>query len=131
MIKGIVLGAAGVVVTGLIGFYAVISLGFMPANADGKPPAIEKWVARKALHATIDRLAPKGAKPGGVVAETQQYTAKITAINLKKRQATLLFPDNTTRTFTVRKDVDLSQRKVGEEVAFRVTMATAISVKKP
>jgi len=81
--------------------------------------------------AAVVILAPKGAKPGALVAETQQYTARITAINLKKRQATLLFPDGTTRTFTVRQDVDLSQRKVGEDVAFQVTVATAISVKKP
>jgi len=81
--------------------------------------------------AAVVVLAPKGAKPGALVAETQQYTARISAINLKKRQATLLFPDGSSRTFAVRQDVDLSQRKVGEDVAFRVTMATAISVKKP
>ena len=63
MIKGIALGAAGVVAAGLLVFYAVVSLGFMPANADGTPPAIEKWVARKALHATIAREAPKGENP--------------------------------------------------------------------
>lgn len=63
MIKGIFFGAVGVVVAGLIGFYAIVSLGFMPANADATPPKLEKWVARKALHAAIDRLAPKGDNP--------------------------------------------------------------------
>jgi len=81
--------------------------------------------------ASVVVLAPKGGKPGGLMAETQQYTAKITAIDLKQRQATLLFPDGTTRKFIVRKDVDLSERKVGEEVAFRVAVAMAISIKKP
>jgi hypothetical protein len=76
-------------------------------------------------------LAPKGAKPGVLMARTQQYTAKITAINLKRHEATLHFPDGSTRTFAVRKDVDLTQRKVGEEVIFRVTMATALAVEKP
>lgn len=57
------LGAAGAVAAGLIALYAVVSLGFMPANADGTPPKLEKWLARKALHATIDRLAPKGENP--------------------------------------------------------------------
>ena len=65
------------------------------------------------------------------MAETQQYTATITAINLKRHEATLRFPDGTARTFAVRKDVDLNQRKVGEEVAFRVAVAVAISMKKP
>ena len=80
---------------------------------------------------TVVLLAPKGAKPGGVMAETQQYTATITAIDLKRRRATLRFPDDTLRTFTVRKDVDLNERKVGEKVTFKVTAATAISVRKP
>jgi len=75
-------------------------------------------------------LAPQGAKPAVLMAETQRYNATITAINLKRHQATLRFPDGTTRTFKVRQDVDLSQRKVGDEVAFRVTVATAISIEK-
>ena len=77
------------------------------------------------------QLAPKGAKPRAVMAETQQYTATITEINLKRHQATLRFPDGSTRTFNVRKDVDLTQRKVGEEVVFRVAVAMAISLEKP
>ena len=76
-------------------------------------------------------LAPKGAKPGAFITETQQYTATITELNLKRHQATLRFPDGSTRTFNVRKDVDLTKRKVGEEVTFQVVMATAISIQKP
>jgi hypothetical protein len=79
---------------------------------------------------TLVALAPKGAKPGAVMAETQHYTATVTAINLKRHQATLRFPDGSTRTFTVREDVDLTQRKVGEEVAFRVVVAVAIALEK-
>lgn len=81
--------------------------------------------------ATTVTYAAKGAKPGIHVAATQQYTATITAINLKRHEATLLFPDGSLRTFVVRKDVDLSRRKVGELVVFRVAMATAISLEKP
>jgi hypothetical protein len=76
-------------------------------------------------------LAPKGAKPGAFVTETQQYTARVTGINLKRHQATLLFPDGSKRTFNVRKDVDLKERKVGEEVTFQVAMAMAIAIEKP
>lgn len=76
-------------------------------------------------------LAPEGVKPGGTVAETQQYTATVTAINLKRREATLRFPDDTTRTFPVRKDIDLSQYEVGAKVAIRVRVAVAISVETP
>ena len=65
------------------------------------------------------------------MAETQQYTATVKALNLKRREASLLFPDGSTRTFAVRKDVDLTQRKVGEQVVIRVTVAVALSVEKP
>jgi translation elongation factor P/translation initiation factor 5A len=81
--------------------------------------------------AAVVVLAPKGAKPGGVVANTVQVTAKVTAIDLKNHKATLQFPDGTTKTFAVRKDVDLTKRQVGEEVVIRVTEALAISVEKP
>jgi len=76
-------------------------------------------------------LAPKGAKPGGVLATTVQINATVTAIDLKKHKATLEFPDGTKHTVAVRKDVDLTQRKVGETVVIRVTEALAISVEKP
>ncbi len=81
--------------------------------------------------ATTVALAPVGAKPGGVVADTVQVTAKVTEINLKKHNATLQFPDGTKKTVAARKDVDLTKRKVGEEVVIRVTEAIAITVEKP
>ena len=76
-------------------------------------------------------LAAVGAKPGGMVAETVQIKATITAIDLKKHKATLEFPDGSRKTFAARKDVDLAKRKVGEEVVIRCTEAIAISVEKP
>jgi mono/diheme cytochrome c family protein len=63
MIKGILAGIAATVVSGLIAFYAIASFGFIPANADAKPPALEKWIARKSLRAAVARQAPKGANP--------------------------------------------------------------------
>ena len=76
-------------------------------------------------------LAPRGAKPGGIMAATAQVTAKIAAIDLAHHKATLQFPDNSTRTVWVRPDVDLTQRKVGEEVVLRITETVALSVEKP
>ena len=92
--------------------------------AKDNPPA-------SAGDAALVALAPKGAKPGGMMAQTVQVTAKVTAIDLKHHKATLQFPDGTTKTFAVRQDVDLTQRQVGEEVVIRVTEAVAISVEKP
>jgi hypothetical protein len=102
---------------------ATVTSQLTVAMADAAAPPID--------HAGVVLLAPKGAKPGGLMAETQEYTATITAINLKRHQATLRFPDDSVRTFTARKDVDLRERKIGEKVTFRVTEALAISLKKP
>jgi hypothetical protein len=81
--------------------------------------------------AGVVALAPKGAKPGGLVAQTTQITATVKAIDRTKRTATLRFEDGSTKTFAVRDDIDLSRRKVGEQVVFRVTEMIAISVEKP
>jgi len=81
--------------------------------------------------AAVVALAPKGAQPGGIVASTVQVTARVTAIDLKHHKATLRFEDGTTRTVAVRQDVDLTQRKVGEQVVIRSTEAVAIRVEKP
>ena len=73
-------------------------------------------------------LAPKGARPGGLVAQVNQVTGTVTAIDQANRTATLRFEDGSSQTFSVRDDIDLSQRKVGDRVVFRVTEMIAISV---
>lgn len=75
--------------------------------------------------------AAEGAKPGILTAETTQITAKVIGLDRAKRQAMIQLPDGTTKTFTVRKDVDLSQRTIGEEVVFQYTESQAILVEKP
>ncbi len=81
--------------------------------------------------ATLVALAPKGAKPGGLLANTVQFTAKVSAIDLKHHKVALQLPDGTTETFAVRQDVDLTKGKVGQEVVIRTTEALAISVDRP
>lgn len=81
--------------------------------------------------AQLVALAPKGAKPGGIVADTIQVTAKVTAIDLEHRKATLQFEDGSTRTVAVRSDVDLGKRRVGDRVVVRTTEALAIQVSNP
>jgi hypothetical protein len=76
-------------------------------------------------------LAPEGAKPGGVVAETTQHTGTVTAINLTEHTATLQFEDGTTRTFPVRADIRLQEHRLGEKVVFRRTEMVAVSVEQP
>lgn len=55
MLKGILIGAAATAVAALLGAYALIALGGVPANADAEPPALEKWAARKSLRAAVAR----------------------------------------------------------------------------
>jgi hypothetical protein len=90
-----------------------------------------KTTRPRARASRAGRVGTGGAKPGGLMANTVQVIAKVTAIDLKHHKATLRFPDGTTKTVPVRKDVDLTQRQVGEEVVIRATEALAISVEKP
>jgi len=76
-------------------------------------------------------LAPLGAKPGVLMANTVEVTAKVKSIDVKHQKATLLFPDGTSHTFKVRKDVDLAKQTVGADVVIRTTEALAILVEKP
>jgi len=81
--------------------------------------------------AALVARAPKGGKPGGLVAETTQTTARVVAIDREKRTATLQFEDGSIDTIPVRPDIDLSRHKVGERIVYRVTEMVAIWVEKP
>ncbi len=81
--------------------------------------------------AAVAALAGKGDQPGGLIAESTQVTAKVIAIDSTKRTTTLRFEDGTTQILPIRDDVNLSCRKVGEQVVFRVTEMIAIRVEKP
>jgi hypothetical protein len=76
-------------------------------------------------------LAPVGAKPSGVVARTHEVTATLQSVDLAHRKAMLMFPDGTSKSFEVRKDVDLTKYDIGTPVVFQTTDAIAISVEKP
>jgi hypothetical protein len=77
-------------------------------------------------------LAPKGAKPGVVVADTQVVTAKIEAIDYKNRTVTLRGPEGQSKTLKVGNNVkNFKAVKKGDEVVVRFTEALAIIVEKP
>ncbi len=63
MLKGIVSGVALTFVVTLIGAYALVRSGLIPANADAVPGGLETWMARTSLHATLRRDAPQGQNP--------------------------------------------------------------------
>jgi thiosulfate dehydrogenase len=63
MFKGILLGAALMIVLALIGTFALVQSGLIPANADIKPSWLETWMASTSLDATLHRYAPKEQNP--------------------------------------------------------------------
>jgi len=76
-------------------------------------------------------LPVKGEKPGIAMADVVEITATVEAIDLKHHEATLLFPDGTTKTVPVRPDVDLTKAKLGQQVVIRTTRSMALLVEKP
>ncbi|HTC21487.1 MAG TPA: c-type cytochrome [bacterium] len=81
MAKGFLLGILVVFITGLAGGYLFVVEGWMPANADGTPPALEKWMARTSLRATIQREASQTPNPMAVTDENLIAGIKIYAVN--------------------------------------------------
>ncbi len=82
-------------------------------------------------HAAALATAPKGAKPGAMVAEMYEIVASVKSIDSANRTAILQFSDGQTRTVHVRPDVDLSRYKVGDSVVIRVTSALSVLVENP
>jgi hypothetical protein len=76
-------------------------------------------------------LAPKGVKPGGLLAETTRVTGTVTTLDPRKCTVTLRFEDGSSKTLPVRADVDLSQHKAGDQVVFHLTETLAIKVARP
>jgi thiosulfate dehydrogenase len=63
MLKNIIYGVVLAFAIGLIGAYALVRSGLIPANADGKPSSLETWMATTSLDATLRREAPKVENP--------------------------------------------------------------------
>jgi hypothetical protein len=76
-------------------------------------------------------LAPKGAMPGGIVVNTAQLTARVTAVDTAHRTVTLVGPAGNARTLKVGPDVDLTKVQPGDNVVVRYTEALALLVEKP
>ncbi len=76
-------------------------------------------------------LAPVGAKPGGVMVDTMQVTAKVTNVDAKSRKVTFELPDGSTKKVKADKKVDLSAINPGDNVTVQVSEGLAIMVQKP
>jgi Cu/Ag efflux protein CusF len=92
-------------------------------NKSGGPPSVAAGA--------VVALAPKGAKPGMLIADTDDVTAKIQSIDADKGTITFSTADGTSRTVKAGPDVKLSDLKEGDDVTARITQALAIVVEKP
>ena len=80
---------------------------------------------------TTVALAPLGAKPGAVMADTVQATVTISAIDTAARKVTFRNKDGNSETIKVGDHIDLTKVKVGDSVTIRKTEAMAILVETP
>jgi hypothetical protein len=76
-------------------------------------------------------LSPKGGRPGGIVAETTQFSVTLVGIDTLRNWATFRFPDDSLRTYVCRPDVDVGHFRLGHQVVVRTTKSYAIWVKCP
>jgi len=80
----------------------------------------------------VVQMAPRGAKPEGVVVNTTELTATVEAIDYAKRTVTLKGPEGNSVTLKVDKSAkNFKNVKKGDQVVARYTEAVAISVQKP
>ena len=63
MLRDVVLGVVLTLAVALIGAYALVRSGLIPADADATPGRLETWMAHTSLDATLRRDAPKGENP--------------------------------------------------------------------
>lgn len=99
------------------------ALAVFVRKSDEPPSASEKQTVQ---------LAPKGQKPGGVVARTVELTGTIQSVDAQKRMVDVTVPAGDVRTFKVDPRVkNLSQVKKGDQVVLRYTESVALSVVKP
>jgi len=80
--------------------------------------------------AAMVRATP-GVRPGVLMADTVELTAKVESVDLPKHEAPLHISDGRSGTFKVRKDVDLTLVKPGAKVFIRTRAAAAIMLEKP
>ena len=76
-------------------------------------------------------LAPKGAKPGIILADTAEVTARVVVVDAISHRVTLQFADGSTKTVRVNPDINLANVAPGDAVTVRLTEALVVLVEKP
>jgi len=63
MKNGVVYAIAGTIAVIVLVAFSIVESGWIPARADATPGAVETWIAKTSLDATIHREAPSQANP--------------------------------------------------------------------
>jgi hypothetical protein len=93
--------------------------------------SIRKGGAPEADAEGMVALAPKGAKPGMLIANSAKVTGKIQSIDPAKRTLTIDEVDGGSRTIKVGPKVNLAELSQGDDITARCTQVLAIVVEKP
>lgn len=72
--------------------------------------------------------APEGSKPGMLMADTVEVTARVMAIDTTQHTATLVFADGSRKLVRVRPDVVLKTEYLNRQLVIRLTSAFAVGV---
>ncbi len=104
------------------GFPTLASMAFVAAAV--------ATVAGCASTSGVEQEQVYTATNGFAVVDTFTYVATVTAIDTAKRKLTVTTPDGKSATFKASKGVDLAAYRVGEQVGFQATEATALVVRK-
>ena len=89
-----------------------------------EPDAVATPDGGAALLAT----APEGSKPGMLMADTVEVTARVMAIDTTQHTATLVFADGSRKLVKVRPDVVLKTEYLNRQLVIRLTSAFAVGV---
>jgi len=93
--------------------------------------SLGKGAAPSGEAATLIARAPKGGQPGVVIANTEEVTAKVDAVDADKQTVTLSGLEKKPETVRVASDVDLANVKKGDDLTVRVTEGVAFWVAGP
>lgn len=81
--------------------------------------------------ANMIALAPKGAKPGVIMARTDEITCKIVSVDAASRTLTFETPAGQSKTIKVAPRVNLDTFKTGDDVTLQWAQALAVIVQSP
>jgi hypothetical protein len=85
-------------------------------------------VSEIAAEAQAVALAPRGAKPGGIVVDALEVIGTVVAIDGHEHALIVELPDGEVLELQVAKHRDLSAVSLGDSIRFRVTQALAIGL---